>query len=110
MSDLIEYNSRQIEQIRLGYEEGVDVTSYITPEFNCKQIMQIRLGLKDGIDVHEYATPTLDQSKMKVIRRQLTKEKKKRGERPASEEELLKEKARLLERLVEIKAKLNSFA
>lgn len=50
--------------------EYSDITMipYITPEMNLKQVEQIRLGLEAGVDVSTYADPKLDAEKMCACR------------------------------------------
>ena len=38
----------QMEQIRLGLEDGLDVSIYAKPEFNPRQMEEIRLGKKNS--------------------------------------------------------------
>lgn len=40
-------------------------------KFNYWQMNQIRLGLRDGLDVSQYATPKFHHSKMRKIRQGL---------------------------------------
>ena len=42
-----EYQKAQRQEIKLGKEEGLDVSIYSNPEFNWLQMEQIRMGLKD---------------------------------------------------------------
>ena len=43
----------------MGLEEGLDVSIYAKPEYNEWQMEQIRLGLKDHIDVGVYSFITI---------------------------------------------------
>ena len=40
-----EYQKVQDQEIKLGIEQGLDVSLYANPEFNWLQMEQIRLGL-----------------------------------------------------------------
>ena len=44
---LFEYQKAQNQEIKLGKEQGLDVSLYSNPEFNWLQMEQIRMGLKD---------------------------------------------------------------
>ena len=63
-----EYLKAQSQQIRLGKEEGMDVSVYSNPEFDWLQMEQIRMGLKDKVDVSVYADPAYSYDTMKQIR------------------------------------------
>lgn len=63
-----EYLKAQSQQIRLGKEEGMDVSVYSNPEFDWLQMEQIRMGLKDKIDVSVYANPDYSFDTMRQIR------------------------------------------
>ena len=59
------FNYRQMGEIRLGLEHGVDVSVYADPKFNPEQMEEIRLGLENGIDARVYAFPENDWEQMK---------------------------------------------
>ena len=61
-----------MEQIRLGLEEGIDVSPYNMVGFSSGQMKQIRLGLEEGIDVSEYADPFIDAVSMKEARHRIS--------------------------------------
>ncbi len=63
-----EYQKAQNQEIKLGIEEGLDVSVYSNPEFNWLQMEQIRMGLKDKIDVSVYANPDYSFDTMRQIR------------------------------------------
>lgn len=62
------YQRAQNQEIRLGREEGLDVSLYSDPQFNWLQMEQIRLGLKDKIDASIYAHPAYNYETMRQIR------------------------------------------
>ena len=62
-----EFNYDQMEQIRKGLEEKLDVSIYAKPEFNWEQMDQIREGLEQGIDVRSYADPNISADFMLLI-------------------------------------------
>ena len=35
-------------------KDNLDIFTYIDPKFDCSQIDEIRLGLKDGLDISIY--------------------------------------------------------
>lgn len=71
----LNYNSRQLEEIYLGFESGINVSKYANsefnfdcPSFNGEQMKEIRLGLEAKVDVSKYANPKFDEDQMYVIR------------------------------------------
>lgn len=62
------YLEEQNQEIRLGMEEGLDVSIYSKPELNWMQMEQIRMGLKDKVDVSAYADSAYGYNTMKQIR------------------------------------------
>lgn len=63
-----EYLAEQMQEIRLGLEEGLNVSLYAKPEYDWFQMEQIRLGLRDKVDVTKYADPSYSYETMKQIR------------------------------------------
>ena len=55
----------------------MNVSIYATPDFTWKQMEQIRLGLENNIDVLIYAKPELDWKEMEKIRLDLEDNKKR---------------------------------
>lgn len=68
MLDKQSYLEEQNQEIRLGMEEGLDVSIYSKPELNWMQMEQIRMGLKDKVNVSAYADSTYGYNTMKQIR------------------------------------------
>ncbi len=68
MMENAEYQKAQNQEIKLGKEEGLDVSIYSNPEFNWLQMEQIRTGLKDGVDASVYANPAYSYETMRQIR------------------------------------------
>lgn len=68
MKENAEYLKSQNQEIKLGTEQGLDVSVYSNPEFNWLQMEQIRMGLKDKIDVSLYANPSYSYDTMRQIR------------------------------------------
>lgn len=68
MLDKQSYLEEQNQEIRLGMEEGLDVSIYSKPELNWMQMEQIRMGLKDKVNVSAYADSAYGYNTMKQIR------------------------------------------
>lgn len=68
MLDKQSYLEEQNQEIRLGLEEGLDVSIYSKPELNWMQMEQIRMGLKDKVNVSAYADSAYGYNTMKQIR------------------------------------------
>lgn len=65
MMENSEYQKAQNNEIKLGIEEGLDVSIYSNPEFNWLQMEQIRMGLKDKVDASVYADPSYNYETMR---------------------------------------------
>ena len=44
----------ELEEINLGIKSGIDISVYAKKEFNSEQMYQIRLGLEEGVDVTKF--------------------------------------------------------
>ena len=55
LENLKQYDEDQMEEIRIGMEEGLDVSIYADPEYMPLQMEAIRIGLEKGLDVSKYA-------------------------------------------------------
>ena len=53
-NEYIKFNEKQLKEIRLGLEKGLDVSIYAKPEFNNLQMKEIRLCLEKGLDISLY--------------------------------------------------------
>lgn len=62
------YRQAQIDEIKRGYEAGVDVSVYAHSKFDWKQMRQLRLGLEDKLDVSIYNNPFFSAGQMQEIR------------------------------------------
>lgn len=62
------YNRNQLEEIRLGLEEGLNVSIYADKTYFAIQMRQIRFGLEAGLDVSIYAKKEFDWFQMEEIR------------------------------------------
>lgn len=61
----------QMRQIRLGLESGYDVSVYASPDFDWFQMEEIRKGMDNGVNYRLYANPALDFQKMRQLRKGL---------------------------------------
>lgn len=68
MMEDAEYKKAQKQEIKIGKEQGLDISVYANPEFNWLQMEQIRTGLKDKIDASVYADPKYSYETMRQIR------------------------------------------
>ena len=68
MMENAEYQKAQNQEIKLGKEEGLDISVYANPEFNWLQMEQIRMGLKDKVDAAVYANPDYSYETMRQVR------------------------------------------
>ncbi len=60
---IMNFDGKQLEEIRKGLEAGVDVSVYAKPEYNWEQMQEIRWGLESGVDVSVYANSFLVRSR-----------------------------------------------
>ncbi|MEG1847538.1 MAG: FapA family protein [Lachnospiraceae bacterium] len=65
------YIKPQLEKIKLGLEQGLDVSQYDNPAFDWFQMEEIRLGLEAKIDVSLYARLDFDYLLMRQMRKGL---------------------------------------
>lgn len=49
------FNKLQLIQIKLGIENGIDITIFANPYYSHTQMRQIRWGLENDIDVSKYS-------------------------------------------------------
>lgn len=61
------YYHAQLIELRTGFEEGLDIDSYINPDFEHEQMKVIREGLEKGLDVSVYAKLEFDSSQMRQL-------------------------------------------
>ena len=62
------FNEQQLEQIKLGESDNLDVNIYSKSYFDYEQMRQIRYGLMHNIDVSIYAYPYFNNKQMYQIR------------------------------------------
>ena len=58
-------SKQQIEEIRMGLEENVDVSLYAKKDFSDRKMREIRLGLKNNVDVTHYLNPAFTWNQMR---------------------------------------------
>ncbi|XBG91453.1 hypothetical protein V4S38_03230 [Enterococcus cecorum] len=66
-----EYNYDQMEQIRKGLEQKLDVSIYANPKFDWEQMREIRKGLEENLNASMYANPYFDWQRMSQFRDEL---------------------------------------
>lgn len=69
------YTYHQMEQIRWGLEDDLDVGYYAKEEFSSFQMNEIRIGLIEGLNVSKYCNPKLTEDQMYLIRESLLSKK-----------------------------------
>ena len=50
------YDDFQVDELRIGYERGIDISQYTSVDYSSYQMEEIRLGLECNLDVSVYAT------------------------------------------------------
>ena len=64
------FNEYQIDEIYNGLKSDIDINNiskYADPKFNDDQMQEIRWGLKEGVDILKYANPTFHQTTLEAI-------------------------------------------
>lgn len=69
------FTYHQMEQIRWGLDDGLEVKYYAKEEFSSFQMNEIRIGLMEGVDVSKYCDPKLTEHQMYLIKEKLVAEK-----------------------------------
>lgn len=62
-----DFDDWQLEEIRLGLEDGVDISIYAKPELGFETMRQLRKGLKAGINLSSYTK--LDTGVLRQLRK-----------------------------------------
>jgi uncharacterized protein (DUF342 family) len=70
----IEFNFKQMQEIRAGLEHRVNVQLYARPLYMWEQMHEIRLGLEAGLNVERYSSLMYSATDMKRMRQQLETE------------------------------------
>lgn len=70
-----EFSEADMYLIRIGLEDDLDVSWYATEKYNTKQKVEILIGLRDGLDISKYTNPKLTDEEMNKIREKLKKTK-----------------------------------
>ncbi len=63
-----QYRGESLKEIRLGLEEGVDVSRYASLEYGWEQMREIRLGLEARVNTAIYEKPLYNSRQMREIR------------------------------------------
>ena len=61
------YDNLQVNELRLGYENGVDIGKYTNPSFEWIYMTHLRRALEHGSDISRYVKPTYVPQLLKVI-------------------------------------------
>lgn len=54
LSKFCDMKADVLEQLRLAYEEHIDLSKYIKEGYDAKQLLEIRKALKEGLDIEPY--------------------------------------------------------
>ena len=57
--DLDNFNDYQLEEIKLGLKQNLDVSIYASPKFSAVQMSIIRESLEKGLDIKQYINSKL---------------------------------------------------
>lgn len=68
-----EFLAIQMQEIRIGLENNIDVSIYAKTDYDWFQMKEIRKGLERGIDVSQYSSPTISYDRMRQLRKALEK-------------------------------------
>ena len=66
-----QFENLQLNEIKDGLQDNLNVFLYATTDFNWKQMKQIRLGLEENLEVSIYANPKYSLQEMKDFRLRL---------------------------------------
>ncbi len=72
------FSKEQINEIIYGIENGLtaeQIKIYKNTNYSAKQMCEIRLGLQQGVDVKKYLNKNLHRNEMRRIRKMLYKNK-----------------------------------
>lgn len=69
--DQTRYNAGQIHELRVGFEKGLNVNTYLNPAYTADQMKEIRLGEQIGLDTTSYQSMHYTAAQMKTMRLQL---------------------------------------
>lgn len=62
--NLDKFDYEQLDQIKKGLDEKVNVWMFARLEYDANQMMVLRMGLKEGVDVSIFADPKISWQKM----------------------------------------------
>ena len=61
------YDEYQLEELRDGYNNSLDISIYANPAFDRVQMSLIRLGIENNIDISKYAVVEYSYYLMEII-------------------------------------------
>lgn len=61
------YDEYQLEELKHGYDNGLDISVYANPAFDRVQMSLIRLGIENNIDISKYAFFEYNYYLMEII-------------------------------------------
>ena len=62
------FDTLQRDEIRIGLENGIDISKYADPKYDAFQMRQIRYGLEDNLDISKYDNPKYEWERMRYLR------------------------------------------
>lgn len=68
------YSDYQLEEIRLGLENRVDVSVYAKVLYSWEQMREIRIGMQNKIDISKYKSMVHSATDMRKIRKSMEQE------------------------------------
>lgn len=71
LSGFLNMKSDVLEQLRLAYEEEIDLSKYIREGYDAKQLLEIREALKAGLDIEPYLNKAYIGPSLNEIRKGL---------------------------------------
>lgn len=69
----VDSRSKELAEIRLAEENGIDVSLIANPDLNYRQMREIRLGAEAGINARAYASASLPAEEMRAVREAMMK-------------------------------------
>lgn len=66
-----QFDDEQLDEIRNGLHENLDVGIYAKAAYDHRQMRQLRMGLEDGFDVTIFADPSIPWQEMLEARYQI---------------------------------------
>lgn len=70
-----DFDEMQLNEIRVGLEQGVNVSGYVNHQYHWGQMQMIRKGLERNLDISKYADPRVPLNDMILMYQKLCKQK-----------------------------------